>query len=168
VRVRHLPMISRVWDHPAFPQDTPPAQYLAELYLRMLDEGRGTIAESLRLISEPGGLPAVFYCAAGKDRTGVLAALVLGAIRVSPEVIIEDYGRSAEPVARMQQRALSHAELEPGSRVQPALSFPVAPPAAMGLLLAAIDEAHGSMPAYLNSIGVTSEISDGLAAALLE
>lgn len=35
--------------------------------------------------------PLVFHCAAGKDRTGVAAALILSLVGVSREVIIEDY-----------------------------------------------------------------------------
>jgi protein-tyrosine phosphatase len=37
-------------------------------------------------------LPLLFHCAAGKDRTGLVAALLLGLLRVPHETIIEDYG----------------------------------------------------------------------------
>ena len=35
--------------------------------------------------------PVLFHCAAGKDRTGVAAALILTALGVAPSVIMEDY-----------------------------------------------------------------------------
>lgn len=35
--------------------------------------------------------PVLFHCAAGKDRTGVAAALVLTALGIAPDVIMEDY-----------------------------------------------------------------------------
>ena len=38
-----------------------------------------------------GNLPLVFHCAAGKDRTGVAAALILGLLGVSDEQIVQDY-----------------------------------------------------------------------------
>jgi protein-tyrosine phosphatase len=40
---------------------------------------------------ENGDLPLVFNCTAGKDRTGVAAALILTAVGVPHELIIEDY-----------------------------------------------------------------------------
>ena len=40
---------------------------------------------------EDGDLPLVFNCAAGKDRTGVAAALVLSALGVPRDVVLEDY-----------------------------------------------------------------------------
>ena len=43
----------------------------------------------LRLID--GGSPLVFHCAAGKDRTGVAAALILSLLGVNNQQIIEDY-----------------------------------------------------------------------------
>ena len=43
----------------------------------------------------------MFHCAAGKDRTGILAALVLSLVGVPDEVIAEDYTLSGEGVARM-------------------------------------------------------------------
>ncbi|WP_162527137.1 tyrosine-protein phosphatase [Sphingomonas solaris] len=42
-----------------------------------------------------GGTPLLFHCAAGKDRTGVAAALILGALGVPRDVITEEYGLTA-------------------------------------------------------------------------
>jgi protein-tyrosine phosphatase len=43
----------------------------------------------MRLVEQQ--TPLVFHCAAGKDRTGVAAALILSLLGVSDELIIEDY-----------------------------------------------------------------------------
>ena len=51
---------------------------------------------AIELISESETAPTVFFCAAGKDRTGVLTALVLRLVGVQPEVVVEDYLLSAE------------------------------------------------------------------------
>ena len=45
----------------------------------------------LKVVAEPSGRPVVFHCAAGKDRTGLAAALILTALEVEPEAIMEDY-----------------------------------------------------------------------------
>jgi protein-tyrosine phosphatase len=57
----------------------------------MLDERAPQLAEIVRALLEPGGLPAVIGCAAGKDRTGVAIALLLSAVGVPTEVIVADY-----------------------------------------------------------------------------
>jgi protein tyrosine/serine phosphatase len=64
---------------------------LAERYLWYLDAGRPALVEALTLLTRPTSFPLVFHCAAGKDRTGVLAALVLDILGVDPAVIVADY-----------------------------------------------------------------------------
>ena len=88
-------MLGEVWEPRQLAPDADAGEVLGELYVEMLDVGAPALAESLRLIARPGGLPAVFHCAAGKDRTGVLAALVLGLLGVDDDVIVEDYALSA-------------------------------------------------------------------------
>jgi protein-tyrosine phosphatase len=64
---------------------------LAAIYLSWLDTGREALAEALRTVGDAADRPLVFHCAAGKDRTGVLAALVLAILGVERDVIVEDY-----------------------------------------------------------------------------
>ena len=42
-------------------------------------------------LADPANLPAVFFCNAGKDRTGVVAAMVLGLLGVDDETVAADY-----------------------------------------------------------------------------
>jgi protein-tyrosine phosphatase len=167
-RFHHLPMIERIWDlTAAVGESAPPAeQYLMARYRDMLDEGAGTIATAVELLSRREHLPAVFYCAAGKDRTGVLAALVLDAIGVRAEEIVTDYHLSNERVERIRARA---AAADPGAAMvsQPP-AFMQAPPAAMALLLERIHAEFGGTAAYLRGIGVSAAVIADLAGALLE
>jgi len=75
---------------------------LAGTYVHMLDERGTQLAAIVRSLIEPGGLPAVIGCAAGKDRTGVAVALVLAAVGVPSDIVVDDYALSlsafAEPV----------------------------------------------------------------------
>jgi protein-tyrosine phosphatase len=64
---------------------------LSDRYHWYLDVGRESLVEAIGLMGESSRLPLVFHCAAGKDRTGVLAALVLDLVGVDREVIVEDY-----------------------------------------------------------------------------
>jgi hypothetical protein len=74
----------------------PDVDDLTERYLWYLEVGGPALAESLAVLGDPTSYPLVFHCAAGKDRTGVLAALVLDLCGVAPEVIVADYLITAE------------------------------------------------------------------------
>ena len=62
-----------------------------ERYLGYLAEGPGCFAGLVALLADPSHTPAVFFCNAGKDRTGVAAALVLLALGVPRETVMRDY-----------------------------------------------------------------------------
>ena len=70
------------------------ASYVAEQYLAMMDAASGSVAAFLTLVCNPDAYPVVFHCFAGKDRTGILTALVLGLLGVPDADIAEDYALS--------------------------------------------------------------------------
>ena len=70
----HLPILERTWDRNTLNVEIDAAEFLADRYLEMLDEGGDSIARALHILADPSSLPLVFHCAAGKDRTGVVAA----------------------------------------------------------------------------------------------
>jgi protein-tyrosine phosphatase len=167
----HLPMIPRLWDHRPLLDGESPEAYLLARYREMFDEGRPAIVGSLELLSRPASYPAAFYCAAGKDRTGVLAALILGALGVDDEQIVADYHLSKERVERIVARARARAQADP-DLVSPMVAQPAAlmaaPPEAMRLLLAWVAEEHGSVAGSLRRLGVTDATIAGLRRSLLE
>jgi protein-tyrosine phosphatase len=168
VAFHHLPMIDAIWDLSDLDPDEAPERYLVARYRGMLVEGSAAIAETVRILSRAESLPAVFYCAAGKDRTGVLAALVLDALGVEAECIVADYHLSKERVERIRARALAGVGDAPSAMLDQPPAFMQAPPGAMELLLASIREEHGSTPAYLEGIGVSRQTIAALADNLLE
>ncbi len=68
-----------------------PGDDLSERYLWYLEVGRRSLAAALEVLSQSANLPLVFHCAAGKDRTGVLAALILSILDVDGQTIVDDY-----------------------------------------------------------------------------
>lgn len=80
----------------------PPGQVLDHLYARCL--GSEALPRAIECIAEHAGRPTLFHCAAGKDRTGVVAALVLGLLDIEEDAIVADYLRSAEAMPRMVER----------------------------------------------------------------
>ena len=60
----------------------------------MLKHSKKEIKQALEVIAEPANHPVLFHCEFGKDRTGVIAALVLFCAGVSEEDICNDYSTS--------------------------------------------------------------------------
>lgn len=75
-------------------------------YLALLEGSAGNIVTAARVFADEMSLPAVFHCAAGKDRTGVLAAVVLDAVGVSSSAIIADYALTAQRIRQITARLL--------------------------------------------------------------
>lgn len=69
---------------------------LEQAYVYIIQNAQDTYREFFRIVSEERNTPLLFHCSAGKDRTGIAAALLLGALGVDREVIMEDYMLSAE------------------------------------------------------------------------
>jgi len=168
----HLPVLRTVWDPSWLTPDpdgdeVPAERFLADRYLVMLEEGAESLGTALRLLADPDRVPAVFHCAAGKDRTGVLAALVLALLGVDEAVIATDYGLSRLGMDRMVEWIrVTYPDRYDTMAVQPA-AFLGAPEAAMALFLADLHARHGSVPGYAESIGVDADVIAGLRSNLL-
>lgn len=168
VDVVHLPILRETWDVTAFAAEVDDAVgFLAARYLHMADTGAGAIAAAFELLASPARLPAVFHCAAGKDRTGILAALVLATLGVSDQQIAEDYRLSSLAMKRLV--AAVDADLaDPAQHMarQPP-AFLACPPEAILGFLAGLRARHGSTSRYLTDVGVPTETLGAMREALL-
>ena len=93
IEVLHLPVLRETWG-PAGTTvglDDDPVEFLGARYMEMAEEGASAIAATLELIASEARRPLVFHCAAGKDRTGITAAVLLGLLGVADDVILDDY-----------------------------------------------------------------------------
>jgi protein-tyrosine phosphatase len=88
---------------------------MQELYGRLVEIARPQYREFFRILSNPGHIPLLFHCSAGKDRTGLAAAFILSALGVDREWIYRDYLLSAEYLKDLIQQWLASANphLEP-------------------------------------------------------
>src|SRR5690349_11908278 len=73
----NLSIEHRPYDQPALGPDVDPARYLADRYAEVLADGVVELRSVLQIIAAEESAPLVFHCASGKDRTGIVAALVL-------------------------------------------------------------------------------------------
>jgi protein-tyrosine phosphatase len=164
----HLPVLRTIWEASWLTEETIVERFLADRYLVMLEEGAESLGAALRLLADPERLPAVFHCAAGKDRTGVLAALTLALLGVPDEVITTDYGLSRLGMDRMVEYVrTTYPDRYDAMSDQPS-AFLGAPEAAMELFLHDLRAAHGSVEGYAASVGVGVDVIEGLRANLLE
>ncbi len=77
------------------------SSYVAGRYAAMVVEGAPALTAAVGVLAGDGALPAVVHCSAGKDRTGVLSALVLAFLGVPDEEIVADYALSAAAMDRL-------------------------------------------------------------------
>ena len=130
-------------------------------YLEAIDQCGTRIAEVLTRIAvaEPGVV--LFHCTVGKDRTGLIAGLLLSLVGVAPDTVVEDYALT-ERIAGPLLAGFRAAALErglPPAQVDELLS---SPPAAMAGVLAHIDARCGGVAAYLTANGVDATVQERL------
>lgn len=136
------------------PTVTPGEDALLALYLKALDERGETIARVLTLIAEAKDGAVLFHCTAGKDSTGVIAALLLTIAGVETALIVEDYALTAQMIEPMIDELVEGARAR-GIDPERFMPFLASEPQTMALTIAHIETTHGSVAAYLRSIGLS-------------
>ena len=129
------------------------------------------VAQVLSAIIRPGALPALFHCNAGKDRTGMVAAVILGILGVSDEDIVADYALSDIHMQAIRERVLSNPDTARQMEGLPEIATEAlfsAPPEAMERVLETVRKEHGPMRQYVGSYGVGDNVIRSLQDALLE
>jgi len=121
------------------------------------------LRQTLEVIGTVGELPLLFHCQAGKDRTGIVAAVVLSLLGVSRDDVVEDFALSNLATSRFL------ADREAQGRPIPEWSgFARAPADAMRMFLDGIDERYGSVRGYArDELGLSGDVLDALKARLL-
>jgi protein-tyrosine phosphatase len=142
--------------------------FAANHYMQITVEGAVALRTAVEVLAEPGGLPAVFHCAAGKDRTGVLAALVLRLLGVPVDVVGDDYALSEDATTRWE------ASLKAGNQDETQTAWAYVPPAmmvaaqsSMLTFLRRIDVEHGSIEGFAAQLGILDATIGRLREALL-
>jgi protein-tyrosine phosphatase len=136
----------------------PREEITAENLLRfLLDGGREAIAEAIRTITTAArrSPPVVFHCHTGKDRTGLIAIVLLSLASVPEEEIIEDYLASNPGFEAMRRVLTSEMGAEFQAGAPAAVRGPVVRPAAENALRFLQDS--GGAAAYLRSGGLGAE-----------
>jgi protein-tyrosine phosphatase len=166
VSYHHLPLTDTLPGEEETP-DWDSAAFVSDRYLAMLSEGTATVSTALRLLADPGNQPAVFHCSVGKDRTGVLSALVLGLLGVPDEIVVEDYALSYDAMLRilehLKERYPDASEIV--ERYRPVILS--AEPASMAGFVAGVRATYGTFEELAGVLGVSAEVA-ALRAGFLE
>jgi protein-tyrosine phosphatase len=139
---------------------------LGERYIAMLDVAREPIARVIDALAHATG-GAVYHCAAGKDRTGVISAVLLGVLGVPDDLIVADYALSSQNIGAIIERVMSMKGYGDTLKAMPADTLH-AKPETMEKLLANVASRHGSMSGYLRDSGVSEATLDRLRAKCLD
>lgn len=167
----HLPMLDDIRLAPPEPGAAPPPRERLEPgegYLMIAERFSASIAQVLGLLSRSESYPAVFHCTAGKDRTGILAAVILEVLGVPDAVIADDYALTE--LARERTTAWIEVN-EPDYAAYLAeipLEFRRATPEKIVAFLRLVREKHGSVSGFLSRAGVGAGQLQALRANLLE
>ncbi|WP_017592965.1 tyrosine-protein phosphatase [Nocardiopsis potens] len=96
----NLSVEHRPYDQAGLDPDVDPVPFLAERYAELADEGAGELRRALEIIAGDTS-PLVFHCHSGKDRTGVLAMLVLTLLGVDEDDIAADFALTGLATERL-------------------------------------------------------------------
>jgi protein-tyrosine phosphatase len=137
------------------------------MYKFTIDECSAQLGKVLTTIADYNAQTTVFHCYAGKDRTGLIAALLLSLVGVPDHLIAADYELTneylADRIALWRTKAIAAAEdmerFESIHNYQPRIMLET---------LQHIREQHNSIPNYLRVCGVSDAQMNVLRGMLID
>jgi len=140
---------------------------LEEMYCMILDHRQEQIVKIFRALFAPGALPGLFHCTAGKDRTGLISALILGAMGVPEETIVADYALSGQYLNHLLDQLRKQAK-QMGYDTAWYDRLLMCEPETMRRTLEHLAKHYENVPAYLLKAGLTQAELDQYRHALVE
>jgi len=140
---------------------------LGAQYREMLDDAVPQITAALEVLATASALPAVFHCTAGKDRTGLLSAIVLSLLGVPQDTVVADYALSGEAMERLRAKLI--LKYPDGKDVIADIDEVFsAHPTNMVDLFAYLAERYGSIEDYAAKVGIADTLIARLRETMLE
>lgn len=153
VQYHHLNMIGDTdLKTTTLPENTAKAKQIAHSYYSFLDQCHPMINRILTTLAAAENQVVLFHCAAGKDRTGLIAALLLGLAGVPAATIIADYSLSAR---YLLDHSLTEPDADPAIRTWQDYQREICPPETMQLVLEHLDNTYGGIAEYMQVLGLT-------------
>ncbi len=132
----------------------------------LLDAAIPQLPEVFEILADEDVYPLVFHCVAGKDRSGIVAALVLSALGVDEKQVVDDYAQSGPHLKALVAHVRS---LGAGAMIDKAPDgYFESPAEVMRSLLAGLHAEHGSTLRFLESVGVRPQDIEAVSDHMLE
>jgi protein-tyrosine phosphatase len=139
---------------------------LADVYRQLLEERGERLTEVVRRLARPDALPALVFCSAGKDRTGLVSALALAAAGAGDDAIVRDYAATEPNMHGAFRRAIVARAVSAGITEQEVATKVGSPPAVMRETLAWLTDRHGGIERFLRAHGMTPAELESLREAM--
>jgi protein-tyrosine phosphatase len=137
------------------------------VYLEFLERYRERFGRAVSAVAEPNGDGAVlFHCMGGKDRTGLMAALLLRVAGVERDAVSTDYALSERNLDALHRRWIADAADERERELRTRVA--AAPAEAMRGVLDWLEASYGGAAGYLRTAGVEEGELDRIRSRLLE
>jgi protein-tyrosine phosphatase len=167
LRYHNIPLLPET----AVAAEFPPEDFsLGLLYIGILEKAQAALLQVFRLIAEAANRKSglvLFHCTAGKDRTGLIAALLLDLARVDKEIIIQDYAMTDENLLPVLDLLYQSSEVSalPEPLVEELMH---ARPRNMELMLDHLKKVYGGSEKYLARIGLSAAESGAIIRMITE
>lgn len=140
---------------------------LEAIYRHMISECGDAIAAAIKVLCTDDALPALVHCSAGKDRTGVVIALVLAVLGVPDQVIAADYAMSSTYLDPDRTPAIGQLQASTGLGDELTRALLTSAPVLIMDTLAWVRAAGGSVDGYLLDHGLSPADLARLRSALI-
>lgn len=141
-------------------------------YRMIAEEGAGSYEKLMDVVLDPNNWPVLIHCNAGKDRAGVAVTLILEALGVDRETIMDEFlltnelGRSAEKAELFAKESRKASRMGVGPSAEAWMPIVGVHAEMLDTFYATVEEHHGSMDAFLRELGVDREERANLRNAL--
>ncbi|MDA1035342.1 MAG: tyrosine-protein phosphatase [Chloroflexi bacterium] len=143
----------------------PAANDLFELNRMFLDSAQGSLATLMDALADRHEFPMVVHCAGGKDRTGLLVAMLLELAGVDRTDVVADYALSARYSVKLIETLTARATAEGRDLAQFARLMECRPEI-MEHTLTYLDSQYGGTERYLRGIGLSDSALASLRSSL--
>lgn len=165
IRFHHLPLFDRETDQRTHPDYEPDSVTLADRYFFLAELAKEAVSKVLDVLAETDDA-AVYHCAAGKDRTGVISAILLSVLGVPDEIIVADYAASRENLDSIIDRLMSTKGYQDMLEALPPDTMHAEPQTMISFLQRLTDK-YGSVRGYAMDAGLSESQIEKLKSRLL-
>ena len=147
-------------------------ELMVDGYRTIAEDGVSSYEQVMKVVLDQSNWPVLIHCNAGKDRAGIATTLILEAIGVDRETIMEEYlltneiGRSKEKAELMAKESSKSRRISRGPSADAWYPIVGVQPEMLEAYYTTVETQYGSMDAFLNKLGVDQDARAALAESL--